>query len=1063
MKPKEAIVRELLGDGHQGLLRLLLERVEIIAAGDPDTPRIVILEGASGTGKTRLARELYRTLRATRDHEGYWPELAESGRSDEPARDPLPGRKCTGPSSREFTWPAGVLPGFGWWQFNCERMQGGSALDIVSQARPEIEAHLVPMTLAWNKHSSVRQKAAAKKSDIAAATRVALQEGGLEAASQVMASFDLAIPGLGAAASWMVKGAQAAQRRRELRQDTMRAVELGDRVSGWRSALADELASLIRGVTHAALPSVVVVEDAHLMEDTLTEFLDLLGTPDSAHPILIVAMAWPETRDDSVYAQWRRRTLERGHLEIMQMPYLGEEDLRRIVVEYAPNTSPMVAEKAARQYPNPLALEATLSSRVVANAIARNAGALPLEALESRPVSLDGIYRDRFRELSDEVQEALALVAGSVPYANQSNLWPFMRDIIADAVQRCSAVTTDARELLAAIEYASEGAVWLVPSGVAQMFREALQSRIAYEYLEQEVLLPAGRRDLREAIINVLSEQIDVARGDGLLLEATDELSIISNWLLGWPEWTHSETLLAAAFRVASDLAAAYQYANAIDLLEPLLDSHLTAHQDSLKIRSALSVWMGEAGRTEDAIMTAQLLLADQERLLGADSPANLATRVNLALFISEIGRTPEAITLLEETIAEMQRASEADASTMLLARNLRSILLSEVGRIDEALETYAELIEDYTRILGPNDDDTLAARGNYASCLGRSGRVDDAIATLQRLLVDVTEALGADHRSTLITRNNLAIWVSESGHVEDAVAMLVDLLSDSARVLGPDHLQTLERRSLLAATKFQLDLVDEAISELEQIVLDYMRVVGPSHPDYFSARRSLAASLVEAGRFPQGIAAFDALVADSRTTLGPDHEQTLSARHGLADALGAAGRAGDAVLLYQDLLEDVKRIYGPEHPGVLTSRANLAHWTIEAGHLDIAISQLRDLLSDSDAIGKGDRSVECALRSELARSLHAAGNIEEAIEEQLRLVAERRRLAGATSQLEIAHRNQLAMYFGEAGRASDARKELRRLLSDCEKTLGRDHPDTSTVRDNLAFWYAEERRQRRS
>ena len=155
-------MKEFLGDGHHGVLSLLLERVGTVAAGDRDVPRVVILEGASGTGKTRVVRELYRTLRTTRDHKGYWPELAESGSSDAPARDPLPGRKCTGPSAREFTWPAGALPGFGWWQFNCERMQGGSALDIVSQARPEIEAHLIPLSLAWSKIASARQMAAAK-------------------------------------------------------------------------------------------------------------------------------------------------------------------------------------------------------------------------------------------------------------------------------------------------------------------------------------------------------------------------------------------------------------------------------------------------------------------------------------------------------------------------------------------------------------------------------------------------------------------------------------------------------------------------------------------------------------------------------------------------------------------------------------------------------------------------------------------------------------------------------------------------------------------------------------
>jgi hypothetical protein len=76
----------LLGDGHAQLVRDLRTRLNRLVAGDVSVPRVVVLEGASGTGKSRVIRELYRRLQSTQPEPEYWPPLPEH----EPG--PLAGR-----------------------------------------------------------------------------------------------------------------------------------------------------------------------------------------------------------------------------------------------------------------------------------------------------------------------------------------------------------------------------------------------------------------------------------------------------------------------------------------------------------------------------------------------------------------------------------------------------------------------------------------------------------------------------------------------------------------------------------------------------------------------------------------------------------------------------------------------------------------------------------------------------------------------------------------------------------------------------------------------------------
>jgi hypothetical protein len=523
-------MEELLGQGHRWVVDMLCARIEALSSGHTTVPCVVILEGASGVGKTRVVRELYSRVRRVWDPEGYWPKISEASGAN--GGDPLLRRKSIGPEVDGFTWPAGALPGFGWWQLHCERMQTGQVIDVVAQARPEIQTHLLPVALAWRRAASVKEKLEAKKADLALSARTALQEGGLEAATQVLAAVGIAIPGLGTAASWAFAGARAAVRQRELQKEKFEDVELGQRFAEHRRSASEELAELILGVAHSEVPGVVVIEDIHLMDSALADFLDHVSKQRPQHPVLVVAMAWPENRDVGSYGSWSRVALMNGLAERISMPSLMIDDLRRIVWNYAPNTPVEIASEVARLCPTPLALEATLASRKVLRAIEMGDGSLPLSALGAHPAGLTEIYRDRFRQLPDEMQEALAVAAGSLPNASSAQVAPFVREIIASAVRRCGDLPTPTEDVVRGIKNAADQQIWLVPGEDADWFREALQAQVAYDHLERQLFLPQDCAELRESVFNVLADWVDDARGDGYILDLTDKTAIISRWLL---------------------------------------------------------------------------------------------------------------------------------------------------------------------------------------------------------------------------------------------------------------------------------------------------------------------------------------------------------------------------------------------------------------------------------------------------------------------------------------------------------------------------------------------------
>ena len=235
--------------------------------------------------------------------------------------------------------------------------------------------------------------------------------------------------------------------------------------------------------------------------------------------------------------------------------------------------------------------------------------------------------------------------------------------------------------------------------------------------------------------------EVDAAAGvlaDASLLGFTSDDSVVAQRLVMRVEreWLAAEgrlpLVLASAILVLQGMhdgiAGAWSDPDGVHELAvqvSAIATHVAGHPDALtgealegllrlRLRSAyLLNTLGD--RTGLAILIAEPLVTDCERVLGADHPDTLAARLNVAHAYQAAGRTAEAIPLLERTLADSER------------------------------------------LLGTDHPDTLGSRNDLAVAYRDAGRTAEAIALLERTLADSERLLSTDHPSTNVVRRNLS------------------------------------------------------------------------------------------------------------------------------------------------------------------------------------------------------------------------------------------------------------------------------------------------------------------
>ena len=831
--------KELLGP-HQQIVEELFEQLEALQRGDDSVPPVAVLRAPSGMGKSRIIRELYTRMQQGQPSPGFWPPLTVPGGEARGEASPLAERKVIGPPVEKLVWPEAALPSFGWWTFNCERLQTGDRASVLAASEQELRALVPPLTQAWSKAAGLWDRLLAQQSNLAGLLRDAAADELTDAAlDQLQTALNVALPGIGTLSGLLWKAGRWGRDKLSQAADLREQVHLGERAATTREDAARELAGLIRRLSHRKLPGVVVVEDAHLMATEMKVLLSELARPVAERPVLVVLTAWPEGDLRPEWQEWLEETVQAGAARIVDVPALVNEDLVRIVRWHAPKVDDRDARLLAQTFGSPLLLQLWLTMPSIQRYIAHNDQALPVsdDMAAELPQSVADIYRQRWNELTPQVQQSLA---AAIVLTDPNDPVP---SFLPEIVSRASEFLIEPSEMSQGLALATDPAAWMVLRDEVATFRE---EPLAAQARDGAVgALHAGAEiELRARAIKHVEDLLRAHLEDDYTLLRTPTTEVAAEWyldLIADEPWD-TKLAIASAWLCACIAAEQFRYAAGIHLAESILPHVDPSVSDGLHIRSDLASWSGEVGRVSDAVDHFESLLEVQTRVSGQDHPDTLTVRNNLALWLCRSGRLPEAI------------------------------------------EEFEALLGDRVRVLGPDHPDTLTTRNNLASRWAESGGLSEAIEEFGALLADRVRVLGPDHPDTLTTRNNLAFCWAESGGLSEAIEEFEALLGDRVRVLGADHPDTLMTRHNRAFCLGECGRLSEAIEEFEALVPDFARVLGPDHPETLTTRDDLASRWAESGRLSEAIEEFEALVADQSRVFGPDHWVTQSTRDALAD-----------------------------------------------------------------------------------------------------------------------------------------------------------------------------------
>ncbi|MFB4271641.1 tetratricopeptide repeat protein [Nonomuraea sp. GTA35] len=109
-------------------------------------------------------------------------------------------------------------------------------------------------------------------------------------------------------------------------------------------------------------------------------------------------------------------------------------------------------------------------------------------------------------------------------------------------------------------------------------------------------------------------------------------------------------------------------------------------------------------------------LLADRERILGADRPETLTSRNNLAHTYQTAGDLGRAIPLFEDTWVARERVQGADHPETLISLNNLAHACAAAGDSGRAASLYATALPRCERVLGVDHPLTTLVRGSLAS-----------------------------------------------------------------------------------------------------------------------------------------------------------------------------------------------------------------------------------------------------------------------------------------------------------------------------------------------------------
>ncbi|MFN3472808.1 MAG: CHAT domain-containing protein [Blastomonas sp.] len=331
-------------------------------------------------------------------------------------------------------------------------------------------------------------------------------------------------------------------------------------------------------------------------------------------------------------------------------------------------------------------------------------------------------------------------------------------------------------------------------------------------------------------------------------------------------------------------------------------------------------VYLYTAGRTEDAVITAQEGIARAGAALGTDHPAMANLYANLGAILMRLNRPHDAMAPIRQGFELIEQANGGPNQNSATMRTQFAQALVRAGRNADAIAFLDHATPIIDAQLGAQSDRSLSARDTRLAALIALGRGAEAEILAQELLAVRDARLPEGHRDRANARDNLAKAAFTQGNwaiARDAAQQAVALRS---RMYAPDHPDLLLSRAFLLRVEDRGDLrtapalVAEARAVFEALTLNAKLVRGSAQaerqrPAYgwlaeIFARRGAADDAFQAQQWAARTGLDDVLaIAATERAAGSDpafaallaqRRELMSARQGLEARIDANGAKPD-------------------------------------------------------------------------------------------------------------------------------------------------------------------------
>ena len=283
---------------------------------------------------------------------------------------------------------------------------------------------------------------------------------------------------------------------------------------------------------------------------------------------------------------------------------------------------------------------------------------------------------------------------------------------------------------------------------------------------------------------------------------------VLAAWLrvLG-PDHPHT---LAARNAVAVEMAGRGAHAEAETEFKDILEAQLRVqgpdHPHTLLARHQVALEMAARGAHAEAEAEAEFkdILEAQLRVQGPDHPHTLTTRHEIGAAMARRGAHAEAEAEYRTILAARVRKLGPNHPHTMANRHQIAQEIAAQGKHAQAEAEFRKLLTRQLRIQAPDHPETLATRHCIAHEMATLGKHAAAEAEFKDILEAQLRVQGPDHPDTLDVRVEIAIEMALRGDHAAAEAELQEILPAQVRVLGPDHPSTLDTSAVIEFLKGQ-------------------------------------------------------------------------------------------------------------------------------------------------------------------------------------------------------------------------------------------------------------------